>query len=710
MVNDHLREAGVVGHEVLDVPVDERGGLTVEASDERPAVVLPGVTLGVGHRRHVRGGSVDGALDALAGRGVVRVVTTARTVSVDVPGAATGGKGQEGGCRSDEDDVPSFHDISLSPCWHNPTVTTATVGSVHSEGRLVVAVRPALAHAGGHGDDHGAEGLRLDDLVDVLLLGGRGHRQKRVQRHVGAILGHVLGQPHESGRADGRADVSLRPGVAERLTQQTAALVGDQPTLDLGVVLPFQVPEPVGERLVQRTSAAVVRVHRGDDPQVVRTGDDLGHEAVAGDLDGLGPVGEGTAPVAHRVERGRDALGHHVDLVQVEDPADASGHVGQPWEADDALGAALIDPDRRLSEQVEVGDPVGGREREHRQGLVEAHLHADHHGHDLHQHGLATLGVSDEQHVLTALPHLDQVLDVGLAVLHGAGDVTLHHLGIGPERIEPRVVQREDGALLVRLLHQRALRCGHRSFLRSGSEPSVQPPMPNTNLCCENFVVMRVVYATVACRLTTMARTPQGQTAQERKRLSKVEREIREQHKRARERLDAVRTRQLTDQDILRRNAIITGLLPRIQTAIDAWANKRVPMSVDLDADHFTAMTDFKKITLSIPEGDVSLDFVGDLRGLAYHEAGHILRTIPLPDLIAAVDESDPQRMTWRINEWLVDTHGLTLYQVQPAWNIIEDQRMETGMVRRSKNLASYYNVIVLTHVLAEGINETSHL
>jgi len=205
-------------------------------------------------------------------------------------------------------------------------------------------------------------------------------------------------------------------------------------------------------------------------------------------------------------------------------------------------------------------------------------------------------------------------------------------------------------------------------------------------------------------------RTTQGQTAQERKRLSKVEREIREQHKRARERLDAVRTRQLTDQDILRRNAIITGLLPRIQTAIDAWANKRVPMSVDLDADHFTAMTDFKKITLSIPEGDVSLDFVGDLRGLAYHEAGHILRTIPLPDLIAAVDESDPQRMTWRINEWLVDTHGLTLYQVQPAWNIIEDQRMETGMVRRSKNLASYYNVIVLTHVLAEGINETSHL
>ena len=142
-------------------------------------------------------------------------------------------------------------------------------------------------------------------------------------------------------------------------------------------------------------------------------------------------------------------------------------------------------------------------------------------------------------------------------------------------------------------------------------------------------------------------------------------------------------------------NAIITGVLPRIQGAVDSWCRKRVRMAIQMSGSSFFAATDFASIMIGIPEDQVSVDFLGDLRGLAYHEAGHLRKTLPLPRLIDKVVDA-----TGRPDAGTVQ--GLSEKALHSAWNVLEDQRMETAMVVDSKNLGRYYNVIVLTHVVQQ--------
>jgi len=172
------------------------------------------------------------------------------------------------------------------------------------------------------------------------------------------------------------------------------------------------------------------------------------------------------------------------------------------------------------------------------------------------------------------------------------------------------------------------------------------------------------------------------------------ERALREQQDRARQRLGEVRQR-VEDVDMRRHNAIITGVLPRIQGAVDSWCRKQVPMRMQMHEHHFTAMTDFTSIMIAIPQEQVSMDFLGDLRGLAYHEAGHIRKTLPYPKLVEAMTDEVVQTPAE-----VEKATGLSQRDLHHAWNMLEDQRMETSMVVDSKNVGRYYNVIVLTHVL----------
>jgi hypothetical protein len=132
-------------------------------------------------------------------------------------------------------------------------------------------------------------------------------------------------------------------------------------------------------------------------------------------------------------------------------------------------------------------------------------------------------------------------------------------------------------------------------------------------------------------------------------------------------------------------------------------------MKVEFPAPRFFAATDFARIALHIPMSEVSLDFVGDLRGLAYHEAGHVRKSVPLTDLLGAMlpdeDEDGDNALAFIQNVW-----GLDEKAFQRAWNVLEDQRMETAMVADSPNLANYYNVIVLSHVMHEDILDTAWL
>ena len=187
-------------------------------------------------------------------------------------------------------------------------------------------------------------------------------------------------------------------------------------------------------------------------------------------------------------------------------------------------------------------------------------------------------------------------------------------------------------------------------------------------------------------------------------------RRLKEQRKRARERMVANEQKRRDAESTLDHNAIVTGLVPRINGAIDSWAGKRVPLHVEHPADSFHALTDFQAIWITIPAQEVNIDFVADLRGLAYHEAGHILKSIPYPTLLETVMPVADDAVAEQSRQgWINTTFGVNESNLHRAWNMLEDQRMESAMVIDSNNLARYYNVIVLTHVVQE-MNPLSYL
>lgn len=195
--------------------------------------------------------------------------------------------------------------------------------------------------------------------------------------------------------------------------------------------------------------------------------------------------------------------------------------------------------------------------------------------------------------------------------------------------------------------------------------------------------------------------------------LPKSLRDVRQEQARERRKrkdLDSVaRERQrrhlemLADEDratrTKRRNAVVSGMVPRISGAIDSWARKRVPLAVTFPSPRLRAATDFKSISISIPDidGDIDVDYAGDLRGLAYHEAGHILKSLPFPQLLNMVV---PAEVDYQRRQFLDEVIGLRMETLHHTWNVLEDQRMETAMVRESVNMIKYYTVMVLTHLV----------
>lgn len=189
---------------------------------------------------------------------------------------------------------------------------------------------------------------------------------------------------------------------------------------------------------------------------------------------------------------------------------------------------------------------------------------------------------------------------------------------------------------------------------------------------------------------------------------------LKAQRQRAQDRMEEARKQQDNGEAIRRHNAIVTGMVPRLAGAIDSWVGHRVPLTIRHPAPYFRAITDFETISIDIPEiKDPDMDFVADLRGLAMHEAGHVLKTDPFPIM---VDHAMPIDKPWDRHEdrnrtlFIEKVTGCNLGLLHKAWNMLEDQRMESAMVRESINLGRYFNVIVLTHVLQCGVTSRSHL
>ena len=76
------------------------------------------------------------------------------------------------------------------------------------------------------------------------------------------------------------------------------------------------------------------------------------------------------------------------------------------------------------------------------------------------------------------------------------------------------------------------------------------------------------------------------------------------------------------------------------------------------------------------------------IRGLMYHEGGHIRWSVPFQQL---------RNRAGRMGDNLT---GLDLRRIQNAWNALEDQRMETAVVSDSPRKAAYFTPLVMTELV----------
>ena len=132
-------------------------------------------------------------------------------------------------------------------------------------------------------------------------------------------------------------------------------------------------------------------------------------------------------------------------------------------------------------------------------------------------------------------------------------------------------------------------------------------------------------------------------------------------------------------------------------------------------ANDIIAFTNFQKITVRYPgsampdessSNDAKLDAIAAIRGVIQHEMGHLRFTIPFKELVeqghGEVNEIGHTRVAYEYHEdddtfsyRTVDTANL-----HRAWNVLEDQRMETLVVKSVPRISSYFCSMIYTHLL----------
>lgn len=148
-----------------------------------------------------------------------------------------------------------------------------------------------------------------------------------------------------------------------------------------------------------------------------------------------------------------------------------------------------------------------------------------------------------------------------------------------------------------------------------------------------------------------------------------------------------------------------------------------------------SARTDFKSITMTVntaqfdmEDRDSVIDLMYMVKGLVYHEGGHNMWTLPFPKL---QEQAKPPVGTVARDIWPHETVGrpgiattfgelilkyapemypfidkdlrTNIYKLHEAWNMLEDQRMETAMCATSPIMAKYFTNIVLNIVINDN-------
>ena len=144
-------------------------------------------------------------------------------------------------------------------------------------------------------------------------------------------------------------------------------------------------------------------------------------------------------------------------------------------------------------------------------------------------------------------------------------------------------------------------------------------------------------------------------------------------------------------------NAISRGIVRRVAGVLASEkvtpAIKVQPADADL-GETVMAYTDFSSINVRYtPHSDKRL-LAATLRGLMYHEGGHIRWTMPFATLVQQVINLAPNDPIYTATTKV----GQSGYQW--AWNALEDQRMETAVVSDSPRKAAYFTPMVLTEMV----------
>ena len=137
--------------------------------------------------------------------------------------------------------------------------------------------------------------------------------------------------------------------------------------------------------------------------------------------------------------------------------------------------------------------------------------------------------------------------------------------------------------------------------------------------------------------------------------------------------------------------AVQRGIIRRVAAVL---ASENVMPIFDVEpAGHVKAWTDFSQIVVRYKmEDDIRL-LSAKLRSLLYHEGGHMRWTMPFPKLkrlwLNEMREQDPTFRSIYTSE--------DMRQLQRAWNVLEDQRMETAVVSDSPGKARFFVPMIMT-------------
>jgi hypothetical protein len=142
-----------------------------------------------------------------------------------------------------------------------------------------------------------------------------------------------------------------------------------------------------------------------------------------------------------------------------------------------------------------------------------------------------------------------------------------------------------------------------------------------------------------------------------------------------------------------RQRAVERGLIRRLATVL---ASEKVTPVIEVEeAERMKAWTDFTKIHITYRRhNDVRL-MAAVLRGLMYHEGGHIRFTLPWPDLREMAEQAGES------------VYSEVARGLKKAWNALEDQRMETAVVSDSPRKAAYLTPLVMAE-LTDTLNKAA--